>query len=185
MSAATPRLAALDPAALTEEQRRAVERIGRSRGGAASGPFSVWIRNPALASAAGELGDQLRLHGHLEPRLLELAILVAARHWRSPYPWTAHVRAAAEAGVSPEVIEAVRLGTPPPFGDDDERAVHDVIRELLETGTLTDSSYERHRRRFGLESLIELVTVCGFYSTAALIANAFAVAVPGEAHPFG
>ncbi len=178
------RLPALDLADLTEDQRKAVLEIGRSRGGKASGPFSVWIRNPRLAVAAGDLGDVLRIEGHLESRLFELAILVVARHWRASYPWSAHVRAATEAGVSAEVVEAVRLGETPAFADAYEQAVYELVVELLKSGTLTDATYKNNFDLFGADALIELVTTCGFYTTASLIANTFAVAVPDDERPF-
>ena len=48
--------------------------------GGLSGPFNVWLHNPALGSLLTRLGGVLRFDSDLDPRLIELAIVtIAAR----------------------------------------------------------------------------------------------------------
>lgn len=167
---------------LTKEQRRAYEVVAATRGGTARGPFTVWVRHPEVAQAASQLSNALR--NNVDARLVELAILVVVRHWSAPYPWVAHESHALDAGLQRQLVESLRIGQIPTFDRDDERIVYDLARELLETGTVEAPTYDRAIDTLGLDLLIDIVTVVGFYSTASMVSNAFDVAVPGDRRPF-
>lgn len=128
---------------LTPEQRRIHDEIAGPRGGVVRGPFAIWLRSPALADRANQFGNALRVNGKLEKRLFELMVLVVARHWSAQYEWFVHETAALKAGLSPEVVEAVRDRRSPEFVRDDERLVYEMITELVETRTLSRPSYDR------------------------------------------
>ena len=53
------------------------------------GPFNAFMRNPAMADKAPELGNHIRHGNSLSDRLVELAILVTGRHWTAQYEWWA------------------------------------------------------------------------------------------------
>jgi 4-carboxymuconolactone decarboxylase len=168
---------------LTETQRRLYDEIAGARSGGVRGPFALWLRNPELADRANQLGNALRVHGKLDRRLFELAVLLVARHWSAQYEWYAHEKAALRAGVSPEVVEAIRTERTPRFDRDDERLVFEVICEINETRSLSQPSYERALAVLGLDLLIELVTAAGFYSMVAMVLNAFDAPVPEGKRP--
>ena len=63
------------------------------------GPFNAFMRSPAMADRALELGNQIRHGNSLSDRLTELAILVTGRHWSAQYEWWAHYKRAMEAGL--------------------------------------------------------------------------------------
>jgi len=171
------------PDQLSPEQKRLHDEIAGPRGGSVGGPFAVWLRVPRIADAANRMGNSLRLEGKLDRRLFELAILVIARHWSAQYEWFVHEKAARAAGLGSEVIEALRQGHAPRFVRDDEQLVYDVVRELHETRTLARASFDRALAALGPDLLIELVSVIGFYTTAAMMINAFDAPVPGGARP--
>jgi 4-carboxymuconolactone decarboxylase len=177
------RLPALTPDQLSPEQRRVHDEIAGPRGGAVGGPFAVWLRIPRIADAANRLGNSLRLEGRLDRRLFELAILVIARHWSAQYEWFVHEKAALDAGLDREVVEAVRHRQLPRFARSDEQLVYDVVTEMHETRTLGQASFDRALAALGPDLLIELVSVIGFYTTAAMMINAFEAPVPGGARP--
>jgi 4-carboxymuconolactone decarboxylase len=177
------RVAELKPEELSPEQKRVHEEIAGPRQGTVRGPFAVWMHIPRIADAANRFGNSLRLQGALDRRLFELAILVIARHWSAQYEWFVHEKAAREVGVADAVIEAVRERRVPDFARGDERLVYEVVNELHETRTLGDATYRRAVDGLGLEGLIELITTVGFYTTAAMMINAFAAPVPGGARP--
>src|SRR5690349_7282318 len=61
-------------------------RVRRHRGGprgGVRGPFAVLLRSPELADLVQKLGEHLRFHSTLPPRLNEFAILINARYWGS------------------------------------------------------------------------------------------------------
>jgi len=173
----------LDPAALSEEQRRIHDAIAGPRGGVVRGPFAIWLRNPGIADAANRFGNELRLAGKLDKRLFELITLVVARHWSAQYEWFAHEKAALDSGVPPEIVEALRTRQPPDFRQADERLVHDLVTELLGSHAVSDATYARALEAFGLDVLIEVVTCIGFYVLVAIMLKAFDAPVPGGERP--
>ncbi len=178
-----PRLPALTSDQLSLEQKRLHDEIAGPRGGSVGGPFAVWLRVPRIAEAANRMGNSLRLEGKLDRRLFELAILVIARHWSAQYEWFVHEKAALAAGLGGDVVEALRHGQAPRFARDDEQLVYDIVNELQETRTLGAAGFERALAALGPDLLIELVSVIGFYTTAAMMINAFDAPVPGGARP--
>ena len=168
---------------MSAEQQRVYREIAGSRSGSVRGPFALWIRNPVLADRASQFGNALRLHGRLEKRLFELMVLLVARHWSAQYEWFTHERAALKAGISTEIVDAIRSGQPPAFERPDEQLVYDTITELNRTRTLSQPAYERALAALGLDLLIELVAAAGFYTMVAMTLNAFDAPVPGGGKP--
>jgi 4-carboxymuconolactone decarboxylase len=168
---------------LTSEQQRVYDEIAGPRKGVVRGPFAIWIRLPEIADRANQFGNAIRLHGKLEKRLFELMVLIIARHWSAQYEWYAHAEAALNAGLSPDVVDAVRTHRKPAFAHDDEQLIYDIITELNETKKLSQPTYERAVDALGLDLMIELVTAAGFYTTAAMMINAFNAPVPGGEQP--
>jgi len=173
------RLTELAPETLTPEQKRVRDAIGAARGGRASGPFGVWLRVPGIADGANQLGNALRSNGKLEKRLFELMVLVNVRHWTAHYAWAVHAAAAQEAGLAPEIIDAIRDRRRPDFKREDERLIYDTVKELAETRGLSDASYERALKALGLELLIELIAGCGFYTMVAMTLVTFDIPARG------
>jgi 4-carboxymuconolactone decarboxylase len=177
------RIPDIAPAAMSPEQRRIANDIGAARGGVVRGPFAIWLRNPALADAANQFGNTLRLAGKLEKRLFELMILVVARHWGAQYEWFAHEKQALENGVSRDVVEAIRHHRKPAFERADEALIYDVVSEMNVSRTLSQPTYDRALAHFGQDLMIELVTSLGFYTMVAVVLNAFDAPVPDNSRP--
>jgi 4-carboxymuconolactone decarboxylase len=175
---AVSRIANLKPEEFTSEQQRIFRDIAGTRGGVVRGPFAIWLRNPELADAANKLGNVLRANGKLDKRLFELAVLIVARHWSAQYEWYVHAKHAWEAGLAPEIIEAIRERRRPPLEREDEKAVYDVVTELVETKTVSQPSYDRILAALGVDLTIELFSVAGFYTMVAMVLNAFDAPVP-------
>jgi 4-carboxymuconolactone decarboxylase len=167
---------------MTAEQQRLYAEIQGPRG-IVAGPFPLWLRLPHIADAANRLGNAVRLDGTLDRRLFEIMILVIARHWRAQYEWYQHAIAAEQLGVSPALIEALRVGKTPPFLAEGELLIYELTTELLRDRTLSKGTYERAIATFGLDTLIETITAAGFYTTVAMMLNAFEAPVPGNAEP--
>jgi 4-carboxymuconolactone decarboxylase len=168
---------------MSAEQRQLFNEIAGPRGGTVRGPFAIWLRNPQVASCANQLGNALRLDGKLDKKLFELVILVVARHWTAQYEWFVHAKAGAEVGLNSAIIEAIRVGQQPAFEADDQQLVYDFVTELVTTKTIGSAMYERVLKCFGIDLVIEIVTVVGFYTLAAMMLNAFDAPVPGDARP--
>jgi 4-carboxymuconolactone decarboxylase len=92
---------------LDAEGQRLYDEILTARGSTA-GPFRVWLHSPEFVRRATQLGEFLRYHTGLLPRLSELVILITARLQESDVEWAIHEPLAPKAGLRDDVIEALR-----------------------------------------------------------------------------
>lgn len=181
-------MARIDPIPLdqmTPEQRRLNDEIAGSRGGGpAKGPFALWLRTPDLADKANAFGSHLRHHTSVPQRLVELAVLIVARTYTAQYEWHAHAAHADKVGLAPELVEAIRTRREPVIDKEDERIVHAVTTELAAGHKLGDATYGRAVDTLGEQTVLDLVTIIGFYTMVAMVLVAFDVDIPdGGAKP--
>ena len=177
------RLPVLQLETLTAEQKRIYNEIARVRHGVVRGPFPIWLRIPELADRANQFGNALRVNGKLDKRLFELMVLIIARHWSAQYEWFAHAKAALEAGLSPDVVDAIQDRRRPESLREDEQLIYELVTELVDTRTISQPSYDRALAALGLNLLIELITAAGFYTMIAMMLNVFDAPVPNGEQP--
>ncbi len=179
-----PRLAPLDLAKLTPEQKKVVDAILAGPRGALRGPFEPLLRRPELADRAQKLGEYCRFNNSLPHDLSELAICLVGRHFKAQYEFYAHARLAKEAGLAPAIIEAIRTRQTPPFTRDVERIVYDFVTEYLATNRVSAANYKRAVDAFGDPGVVDLVGVCGYYMLVSMVLNVFEMPLPpGEPEP--
>ena len=166
------RLATLDPAALTPEQKKVYDHIAQQHA-QVRGPWQIELRIPEVAQAYHRLYERLCVHPKIGRRLFELMVIVVAQHWSAQFMWSAHERLALEYGIAREIVDAVRAGQPPAFREPDERLVYELTRELLVERRLGQATYDRALAAFGEEQLVELITGAGTYVSLALQLVAF------------
>ncbi len=175
----------LDETNLTAEQRVIFDIIRSGPRGVVEGPLRVWLQSPALADPAQRLGAFCRYGTRLEPRLSELAIITVGAYWQAGFEWYVHATIAARAGISGDVIEAIKTGSEPVFVKADEQAVYQFTRELLTRHSVSDATYNTAQDLFGAAACVELVGILGYYTLISMTINAFRVPVPqGAAEPF-
>jgi 4-carboxymuconolactone decarboxylase len=175
----------LDESRLTPEQKAVFDRIRSGPRGLVEGPLRVWLISPDLADKAQALGAFCRYGTRLPPRLSELAILVVGAHWRSGFEWHVHAPIALKAGVSQSTVDAIHAGKEPPELTAEERAIYRFARELLETRLVSPATYSAAVEAFGVEVVVELVGILGYYTLISMTINAFEVPVPaGAKEPF-
>ena len=173
------RIPELDPADLNDEQTAIYEAVLASRGNV-WGPFRTWLHSPELADRAQKLGEFLRFQTSLHPRLSELAILVTARFWDCQLEWSLHEPLAREAELSPNVIDAIRLGQYPEFERPDEQQIYDFASELLYNRFVQDRTFVGVADELGDGGAVELASIIGYYGMVAMALNAFQVPLPAE-----
>jgi 4-carboxymuconolactone decarboxylase len=176
-----PRSTPLDPATLSEAQRRVYAATAASKRGTVPANVLAWLPSPELAQRAQHLGAFLRYDTSLEPRLSELAILVVARRWSAHYEWATHAVEAARAGLPDDVIAAIAARRTPALAEGVEQAVYDVAAELVADGVVADATFARADAAVGRQGLVELVGLVGYYTMVAMTLNAFEVPVPADA----
>jgi 4-carboxymuconolactone decarboxylase len=165
---------------LTEEQRDAAEAFKEGRGYAVHGPFAVMLRSPEVMLRAKAMGDYLRFRNVLPRRVSEMVILVTAREWTQQFEWTYHYRHAMEAGLAPEIADAIGEGRRPPDMAEDETAAYDFAIELHHRKGVSDATYTRARALFGERGVIDLTGICGYYGFLAMMMNMARTPAPAD-----
>ena len=142
------------------------------------GPFNAFVRAPRVGRHLSALGGQLRFRTSLGRRLSELAIITVGARWQAEFEWWAHAALAREHGVPDAVVDAIGRGEEPPITAEDERAVYTAARELVTSGRLNQQAYDTAHELLGDEGMVELVSLCGYYTLISYLLNAFDVELP-------
>jgi 4-carboxymuconolactone decarboxylase len=175
------RLPPIDPNNLSDAQRPVYERIANGPRKGVRGPLAIWLHRPELAECAQALGRYCRYDTCLDPRLSELAILMMGRHWLAEYEWAAHKPFALEAGLAPQIIDAIRDDLPPAFENPDEALVYRFIRELHAQRAISDDLYAEFTALLGTDAAVDLVGIAGYYSLISMTIKVFEVPPPAGA----
>jgi 4-carboxymuconolactone decarboxylase len=146
--------------------------------GGLAGPFNAFVTAPGAGRRLSSLGVTLRFHTSIERRLSEIAIITVGARWKTEFEWFAHAAMAREHGVSGPVVDAIGQGTEPPFEASDERAVYQVARQLSAVGRLDRDVYDAAHAFLGDAGMVELVSLCGYYTLISFLLNAFDVPLP-------
>jgi 4-carboxymuconolactone decarboxylase len=173
-----PRIPPVSVDSLTPAQREVYERIIAGPRGTVVGPLRVLLHSPALADRCQALGEYLRFGTVIPALLRELTIIVVGRRWNCQLEWLIHAPLAYEAGLSQEVIEAIRTAQAPEFADDDQAAVYELTRELSAFGRISDEVYDEVHALLGTEGAVELIALIGYYSMVAMTLNSHHVPLP-------
>jgi 4-carboxymuconolactone decarboxylase len=175
-----PRLPEIDAGKLNPEQRKVYDAIAGGPRGGVRGPFLALLHVPELADRIQRLGELIRYNTSLGRRLSELAIITTARAMRCQYEWYAHAKLAAEAGVSADVIEAIRAEQTPRFSDQNERLVFAFAQELASAKRVSDATYAACTQAFGVNGAVELAGMVGYYAMLAMTLNGHDIRPPAD-----
>lgn len=132
-----------------------------------------------LADRLQQLGEHLRFGTGLPPELVELAVLVTARHWDCQYEWFAHRRIALNTtSLDAAVIDAIAHGQPLPAMPDEQRDACDFCGELLRDGEPGERAYDAILQRYGRRGVLDLLALCGYYGLLAMVLNTARIPLP-------
>jgi len=165
------RLPPMEMQAMSDAQRQAAEALIAGPRKAVVGPFIALLRSPELLDRMQRVGEYLRFRNAIPQKLVELAILMTARHVDNAFEWMLHQPLAVKEGVSRATIDAINAGERPEAMGDDEAAVHDFVRELLRTSFVPDAVYARMAERFGEQGVVDLTATVGYFVTVCYVMN--------------
>jgi 4-carboxymuconolactone decarboxylase len=163
------------PAIQRDDLDDAGKKLFDSRGPNADafGPGAIRLYAVPVADHMGAVNDFLRRKSGLDPRLVELAILVTARESDCEYVWTAHEPQGLKAGLAPEVVEIVKHRKPTAGLAEKDAAIIDLGREVLEKHHVSPPTFARAQKLFGNQQLVEFVSLMGDYAATTILLNAF------------
>jgi 4-carboxymuconolactone decarboxylase len=107
-------------------------------------------------------------------------MLTTARAKDCPYIWHRHVTLARQAGVSNDLIEALRDQRPLPPMPELEAAVIEMGMDFFRTNRIGQHTFDTILSHLGAQGLVELTTLMGFYAMLAFNANAVDLGVPAN-----
>jgi len=146
-----------------------------SRGPSADffGPGAIRLYSVPVAEHMGAVNEYLRYKSGLDPRLVQLAILVTARECQSEYIWTAHEPQGLKAGLQPEAIDVVRFRKSPQGLDEKAAVIIEFAREAVGKHHVTPDVAARAAKLFSKQELVNYAALMGDYAATATLLNAF------------
>ena len=149
------RLPPIDRTELDPERRAAYDAAVASPAGAPTGAAALRLHGS---------GTLLRWEAPLGRRLIELAILTAARELDQPFEWALHEVEAIAVGLEDEIIDVVRRRKPLDALPPREAIIVAVGRELLGTRALGAGAYARALRILGKTNLVDVIDTLARYA---------------------
>ena len=153
------------------------DEIETSRGGVARN-YAALLNNPQAAGSMAHLGGYARYETSLDHRVKALAVLTAAREAHGHYVWTVNQPAARAAGLSEEIISAIREYRAPAGFDAADAAVVQFVLELLRQHRVSDKTFAAMQEVLGDSGVVDLLVVTGYYHTLAHCLQALEVDLP-------
>ncbi len=144
-------------------------------------PFKVYFRSPEFGLEAIRMSDYLRWGTGMEPRLVELTILISARNWGSDYIWHAHYPAAVKGGLDPSVAADMAAGRKPTRLKADEAIIYNLLSEIYRDHKVSDPTYNSALAKYGEKGITDIIGLAAYYGiTAMALITANAPTAPGD-----
>jgi 4-carboxymuconolactone decarboxylase len=178
------RFPALEADQMTARQKEVASKIADGPRAGIRGPFLALLHNPELADVLQQVGGYLRFQSNLSPALIELAILLVARHWTCQFEWFAHERIArTKTDLADGIIRAIQRNEIPHDLSDEQRIVHDYVLGTLRSGAPAGPVFDEAVNHFGRAAVLDLTALCGYYSTIAFVLNTGEIMPPDGSRP--
>ncbi|MBI2822050.1 MAG: carboxymuconolactone decarboxylase family protein [Acidobacteria bacterium] len=147
------------------------------------GPGGIRLYSPRLTEYTRRPNEYLRYESGLGSRLSELAILVTARELDQQFEWTAHEPAALKAGLEQEIIDGVKYRRPVAGLGEKEAVIIQLGREAVGKRKVGADTFARALKLFGRETLVNLVSLMGYYAATAILLDTFDQHLPPDQKP--
>jgi 4-carboxymuconolactone decarboxylase len=175
--------------ALTPQQQEYVKSILSGPRNDISGSLGILMVSPVLGDLAQKAIAYGRFAGRpgystVPPKLSELAILMGARAWTAQYAWNAHERAGVRAGLSEDVVGAIKVGKRPASMDKDVEAIYNFVSELLATKQVSDATFQTAKSVLGGDQgVVDLTATLGLYQMVAMLMVVDRMPLPAGVEP--
>ena len=167
----------MDPAKFSPAAKALYDEISARRkahGEGFGGPYLALLNHPELAKRVEQLGFFLKFEGVLPPPAYQFIVLSVSRATGAGFEWQDHIEHALAAGLPREVIDAIGSGAskalPHPYA-----LLHEVLAKTMIWQPLPDELQARVAAEWGVEGLVEVVVVSGFYQMFATINQGFGI----------
>lgn len=162
---------------LTPEQKAYVQSILTGPRSSITGPLGVMMVSPTLGDLSQKAIAYARFSGQqgfgaVPPKLNELAILIVAKHWSADYVWNAHHGYGVRVGLTPEVVEAIRVGKRPAVMEKDVEAVYNFATEFMANRQVSDATVTAAKAVLGGDrGIVDLVGTMALYQISSMMVS--------------
>ncbi len=163
-----PRFPQLTMDQLSDRQKPLGEAIMKVSSVGLGGPYNPLLRSPVLGQRMFDLLHYLRWETSVPLKLNEFAILIIGRQWRSQVEWFAHAPLAIKAGLSADIVAALKADKRPANMPPQEAVVYDFITELTTRHAVADETFDRAKKLLGEQQVVDLTAVAGTYIAVAM-----------------
>jgi 4-carboxymuconolactone decarboxylase len=188
------RLPLLDPAKLSEKQRKVYDRTiamfvpwadaahfqSRTADGKLIGPFNPILFAPEMASCFADLQAAEARYTPLSERVRQVVILSVGAVWKADYELYAHSAVARKAGLSEAAIRSLASGGYPEDLSDEERVAQRFVRQLIAEHHVEVPLYRAAEAAFGREGIVAMTFLAGCYQVVCSLLNAFEIPAPAH-----
>jgi len=162
------------PALKREDLDDAGKKLFDLRGTAgAFGPGPIRLYSQPVADDMSAVNDFLRHKAGLDPRLVELVILVTAREYDCEYVWTAHEPQGLKAGLQPETVDVVKYRKSTGGLAEKDAVIITLGREVIGKHHVSSDVAARALNLYGKQGLVNIVALMGDYASTAILLNTF------------
>ena len=160
------------PATLDAAQQTAADELINGPRKGVYGPFRPLLHRPPLLRAMAKVGETLRFEGSLDAALREWTICVVARELSNVFEWDMHHPLALAAGVPPAALAALDAGDASPSALRADLALaRSVAAALVAAHRLSDDHYAAALQQWGEPTLVELLTLIGYFAAVCWLMN--------------
>jgi alkylhydroperoxidase family enzyme len=168
-----------------DDARRSAAAMGLPEALASVNLLRFTLRHDKVARVVADMVDVAVLHGALDARLREVAILRVGWRIGSVYEWSNHVPIGRRAGLSDPELLAIR--SPGPSADltaADHVAIA-VVDEVLDANVVSPGTLAQARALLGDgDELLELVAIPGYYRAIGSLLATFSIPLEGHVEPW-
>ncbi|MGH6987536.1 MAG: carboxymuconolactone decarboxylase family protein [Caulobacteraceae bacterium] len=139
--------------------------------------FRMLGHSGELMDGFTRLGNQILNHTSLDPKLREIAIIRVGVLSGASYEVFQHERIGERAGLSKEVIGAIKDGPGAAALDEAQREVMAFTDEVVREVRPSDKTFKPLEKRLGYKALQELVITIGYYMLVSRFLETFDVEI--------
>jgi 4-carboxymuconolactone decarboxylase len=144
---------------------------------------AIELYSPGTAAALARIDEYLQFESMLGPRLFRLLGLITAREMNLAYEWSVHEGPAVQAGLEPEVIDAVRLNGPLIGLDEDDALFIDFGRQLFRNRHVDSTTFAAVVARLGRQQTFDAIMALTYPAMAGVMQRAVDQRPPAGSDP--
>ncbi len=162
------------PALKRDDLDDAGKKLFDARGtGGAFGPGPIRLYSQPVAQYMADVNDFLRHKSGIDPRLVELVILVTAREYDCEYVWTAHEPQGLKAGLQPEIVDVVKYRKSTDGLAEKDAVIITLGRQVIEKHHVSSDVAARALNLYGKQGLVNIMALMGDYASTAILLDTF------------